>query len=118
MVNLMLSPPPVLFDAGKACSSPETLEFHPELWGGPAGLGNMTPCGCCITCRTCPPATCRSVFKARGPNNSLTMAEASGNLALGEAYRILTRRKHRRDDNGDDQNDRPRSEVDSRGAVG
>lgn len=89
--NLMLSPPPVLFDAGKACSDPETLEFHPELWGGPAGLGNMTPLWLLHYLPNMPACHIGIYADARGPNNSLTMAEASGNLALGEAYRILTR---------------------------
>ncbi len=88
--NLMLSPPEVLFDAGKACSDPERLTFHHEMWGT-AGLGNMTPLWLLHYLPNMPACHIGIYADARGPNNSLTMAEASGNLALGEAYRILTR---------------------------
>jgi 3-oxoacyl-[acyl-carrier-protein] synthase II len=88
--NLMLSPPDILFDAGKACSEPDTLKFHHEMWGS-SGLSNMGPLWLLQYLPNMPACHIGIFADARGPNNSLTMAEASGNLALGEAYRILTR---------------------------
>lgn len=88
--NLMLSPPDVLFDGAKASSDPETLAFHHETWGT-VGMGNMTPLWLLHYLPNMPACHIGIQADARGPNNSLTMAEASGNLALGEANRILTR---------------------------
>lgn len=98
--NLMFSPPDVLQDPCWECvdSDDPSHKFHYEQWGRDGAntdkasgmakmeplwllkyLPNMPACHICIT------------LDARGPSNSLTMEEASGNLSLGEAFRIVQR---------------------------
>ena len=52
---------------------------------------SSTRCGCSSICPTCRPATWRSRIDARGPNNTIVLAEASSLAAMGEAVRVLER---------------------------
>jgi 3-oxoacyl-[acyl-carrier-protein] synthase II len=88
--NLMLSPPDVLGDAGLACCDPGTVDFHADRWGE-IGLKNMEPLWLLLYLPNMPACHIGIYADARGPSNSLTMAEASGNLAICEAVRILER---------------------------
>lgn len=87
--NLMLSPPEVLMDAAVACSD-EGNVFHHEQWGT-AGLGKMEPLWLLLFLPNMPACHIGIYADARGPSNSLTMAEASSGLAISEALRILER---------------------------
>jgi 3-oxoacyl-[acyl-carrier-protein] synthase II len=86
--NLMLSPPEVLFGACVACS--EGTEFQYERWGN-EGLAKMEPLWLLKYLPNMPACHIGIIIDARGPNNSITQAEASGNLVLGEAQRVIER---------------------------
>lgn len=92
--NLMLSPPDVLESAAVVCAKGENGEhtgnFQPEHWGE-TGLRAMEPLWLLQYLPNMPACHIGIYADARGPNNSLTMAEASGNMALSEALRILER---------------------------
>ncbi|MCA9016971.1 MAG: beta-ketoacyl-[acyl-carrier-protein] synthase family protein [Planctomycetaceae bacterium] len=86
--NLMLSPPDVLYGACIACS--EGDQFHYERWGS-EGLAKMEPLWLLKYLPNMPACHIGIIIDARGPNNSITQAEASGNLVLGEAQRVIER---------------------------
>ena len=96
--NLMLSPPDVLHDPAQRCVNGDSTEFLFDRWGtggqnagGDSGMGAMEPLW---LLRYLPnmPACHISIFAdARGPSNSITLEEASGNLTMGEATRIISR---------------------------
>ena len=86
--NQMLSPPDVLQDAVVACV--ENGIFDYGRWGTD-GLSGMEPLWLLKYLPNMPACHIAIFADARGPNNSLTHAEASGNLALGEAYRVIVR---------------------------
>lgn len=86
--NLMLSPPEVLVGACMAAS--EGHEFQYQRWGG-EGLAKMEPLWLLKYLPNMPACHIGIIIDARGPNNSITHAEASGNLVLGEAQRVIER---------------------------
>lgn len=88
--NLMLSPPEVLGGAGLSCTDPDTVDFLAERWGQ-IGLKNLEPLWLLLYLPNMPACHIGIYADARGPSNSITMAEASGNLAISEAIRILER---------------------------
>ena len=87
--NLMLSPPEVLKDAAFACAD-EAQTFQYDQWGT-TGMGRMEPLWLLKYLPNMPACHIGIFADARGPNNSITMAEASGNLVIGEAYRVIER---------------------------
>ncbi len=89
--NLMSSPPEVLKDAAAACSDQENGKniFRESRWGG--GFDGMQPLWLLRYLPNMPACHIGIAIDARGPNNSLTMDEASGNLALSEAVSIIER---------------------------
>ncbi|MEX0715363.1 MAG: beta-ketoacyl-[acyl-carrier-protein] synthase family protein [Planctomycetaceae bacterium] len=87
--NLMSSPPSVLKDACWSCTD-EELRFHFDEWGD-KGLAKMEPLWLLKYLPNMPACHIGIAARACGPNNSITLAEASGMLALGEAYRVLSR---------------------------
>jgi len=98
--NLMLSPPEVLKDACWECvdDNDEQREFHFEQWGNAgsnaekkSGMSVMEPLWLLKYLPNMPGCHIGIALQACGPNNSLTLDEASGNAALGEALRILQR---------------------------
>ncbi len=90
--NLMLSPPEVLSDACWKCVPGENGEAHFQFddWGE-TGLPAMEPLWLLKYLPNMPACHIGIMVDARGPSNSLTQDEASGNLVLGEANRILRR---------------------------
>ena len=88
--NLMLSPPEVLARGALSCCDEGAFEFHHEKWGK-IGLSNMEPLWLLLFLPNMPACHIGISADARGPSNSLTMAEASGGLAISEAIRILER---------------------------
>lgn len=88
--NLMFSPPDELASACYSCVPENEAEFHFEQWGG-RGMKDMTPLWLLRYLPNMPACHIGIAADARGPNNSLTLEEASGNLVLGEALRILAR---------------------------
>jgi 3-oxoacyl-[acyl-carrier-protein] synthase II len=88
--NLMLSPPEALKDACFACLEPDSNRFNMETWGA-QGLRKMDPLWLLQYLPNMPACHIGISADARGPNNSLTMAEASGNIAVGEATHIILR---------------------------
>ena len=87
--NLMLSPPSVLGPASLVCGGPGE-SFNYDRWGT-EGLAAMEPLWLLKYLPNMPACHIGIFADARGPNNSLTLAEASGNLAIGEAFRIIGR---------------------------
>lgn len=88
--NQMLSPPEVLRPAAYACLNPETGEFEYHRWGTD-GLANMEPLWLLKYLPNMPACHIAIFADSRGPNNSLTLAEASGNAVIGEAMRVIQR---------------------------
>jgi 3-oxoacyl-[acyl-carrier-protein] synthase II len=88
--NLMLSPPDDLIEANAACSNPETSRFEYERWGD-VGLGTMFPLWLLKFLPNMPACHIGIAADARGPNNSVTLDEASSNLVIGEALRVIAR---------------------------
>ncbi|MEZ6047859.1 MAG: beta-ketoacyl synthase N-terminal-like domain-containing protein [Planctomycetaceae bacterium] len=90
--NLMFSPPWVLQDAcWKCCSETDSgLEFHFDEWGE-KGLASMEPLWLLCYLPNMPACHIGISMDARGPSNSMTVDEASGNLVLGEAMSIISR---------------------------
>ncbi|MGH7128349.1 MAG: beta-ketoacyl-[acyl-carrier-protein] synthase family protein [Planctomycetaceae bacterium] len=87
--NLMFSPPDVLKDACWNCTD-EERRFHYEQWGD-AGFARMEPLWLLKYLPNMPACHIGIAADARGPSNSITLDEASGNLALGEAQRLIER---------------------------
>lgn len=86
--NQMFSPPEDLSDGCWRAS--DNYDFNFSEWG-PKGFGGMFPLWLLKYLPNMPACHICIHADAQGPNNSLTMAEASGNCALGEALRILER---------------------------
>lgn len=98
--NLMLSPPEVLKDGCWKCVEPEdpTREFHHEKWGSEgantdqaSGMQELEPLWLLKYLPNMPACHISIGLDARGPSNSMTMDDASGNLALAEAARMIAR---------------------------
>ncbi|HAA50194.1 MAG TPA: 3-oxoacyl-ACP synthase [Planctomycetaceae bacterium] len=92
----MFSHPDSLFRAAFRSSemvqgeSGTEADFQISRWGE-TGIGEMEPLWLLKYLPNMPACHIAIAVDARGPNNSLTLAEASGNLAVGEAHRILIR---------------------------
>ena len=65
-------------------------EFEYERWGK-EGLNDMAPLWMLKYLPNMPASHIAIYNDLRGPNNSLTMREAAGNLAIGEAFRTIQR---------------------------
>jgi len=98
--NLMFSPPDVLKDPARACldEGDPDHDFHYERWGNAggntdvkSGMSVMEPLWLLKYLPNMPGCHIGIAVDARGPNNSLVLEEASGNLVVGEAFRILQR---------------------------
>ena len=87
--NLMLTPPDTLKDPNQACLDSEQ-QFHFEKWGQ-EGLGDMEPLWLLKYLPNMPACHIGIAADARGPNNSLTLEDASANLAIREASSIIRR---------------------------
>ena len=97
--NLMLTPPDQLIDpVFKAAATEPEPHFIYEKWGQngentgqPSGMGSMEPLWLLKYLPNMPACHISISVGARGPSNSITMDEASGNSVLGEAVRIIAR---------------------------
>lgn len=88
--NLMLSPPDDLAEACFACIDEADHRFHYDKWGE-VGLGKMFPLWLLKYLPNMPACHIGIAADARGPNNSITLDEASANLVIGEALRVIAR---------------------------
>jgi 3-oxoacyl-[acyl-carrier-protein] synthase II len=91
--NLMLSPPDVLAEACYACcdeGAEGTTEFRSTRWGK-TGLEKLEPLWLLRYLPNMPACHISISADARGPSNSLTLDDASGNTVIGEARRIIQR---------------------------
>jgi 3-oxoacyl-[acyl-carrier-protein] synthase II len=95
--NQMFSPPVVLAEGLYARDSDGNLTvctddggFRFDQWGE-HGVASMDPLWLLKYLPNMPACHIGIRAEARGPNNSLTLAEASGNSAMGEAFRIISR---------------------------
>lgn len=89
--NLMCSPPEDLKDGCFECVEGEPISaFHFEEWGT-RGLRRMDPLWLLRYLPNMPACHIAIFLDARGPSNSLTHDEASANLAMAEASRIILR---------------------------
>jgi 3-oxoacyl-[acyl-carrier-protein] synthase II len=77
------------YSAGMKTCAPEG-EFQFTKWGK-EGLGDMAPLWMLKYLPNMPASHIAIYNDLRGPNNSLTMREAAGNLAIGEAFRTIQR---------------------------
>ena len=88
--NLMLSAPDILAPACDVSQIPEHQGIDLPTWGK-AGLSRMEPLWLLRYLPNMPACHISIASDARGPSNSLTLDDASGNTVLGEAQRILQR---------------------------
>jgi len=90
--NLMFSPPKVLVDAALKCVDKDSnsTDFQYEEWGQ-HGLPGMQPLWLLCYLPNMPGCHIGIAADARGPNNSITLDEASANLVVGEACRVIQR---------------------------
>lgn len=90
--NLMLSPPEVLKEACWLCVDENDPEhkFHFDQWGE-VGMKGLEPKWLLKYLPNMPACHIGIFVDAHGPNNSITLDEASANLVLGEATRIISR---------------------------
>jgi 3-oxoacyl-[acyl-carrier-protein] synthase II len=90
--NLMFSPPEVLKDACWMCVDDDDPQrkFDYERWGT-VGMKGLEPKWLLKYLPNMPACHIGIFLDAHGPNNSLTLDEASANLVLGEASRIISR---------------------------
>jgi 3-oxoacyl-[acyl-carrier-protein] synthase II len=72
----------------KTCAPAGDFQF--TRWGN-EGLGEMAPLWMLKYLPNMPASHIAIYNDLRGPNNSLTMREAAGNLAIGEAFRTIQR---------------------------
>src|SRR5436305_8706452 len=89
----MLSPPDVLAEACYACCDEAlagTAEFRSARWGQ-TGLSKLEPLWLLRYLPNMPACHISISADARGPSNSLTLDDASGNTVIGEARRIILR---------------------------
>ena len=87
--NQMYSPPENL-QGGADAAADENHIFHFDRWGQ-TGLKAMEPLWLLKFLPNMPSCHISILADARGPSNSLTLAEASGNASIGEAIRIMRR---------------------------
>ena len=87
--NQMYSPPENL-QSGADAAADENHIFHFDRWGQ-TGLFAMEPLWLLKFLPNMPSCHISILADARGPSNSLTLAEASGNASIGEAIRIMRR---------------------------
>lgn len=90
--NLMFSPPDVLKDACWKCVDEDdpAHAFHFEGWGE-VGMKGMEPLWLLKYLPNMPACHIGIFLDAHGPNNSITLDEASANLVVGEAMRVISR---------------------------
>jgi 3-oxoacyl-[acyl-carrier-protein] synthase II len=88
----MFSPPEVLKDACWSVTdeTPVGRKFEYDRWGE-QGMRVMEPLWLLKYLPNMPACHIGIAVDARGPSNSLTLDDASGNLAVGEASRIIQR---------------------------
>ena len=87
--DYMLSPPDELLAAMRACGVGEGRFDYPK-WGG-TGLKEMNPLWMLSYLPNMPASHIAIFNDLRGPNNSLTMREAAGLLAIREAAQTIER---------------------------
>lgn len=78
------------YSAGIVDCLDEERGFHFSRWGT-QGLAKMNPLWLLKYLPNMPASHIAIYNDLRGPNNSLTQREASGNLAIGEAFRVIQR---------------------------
>ncbi len=87
--DYMLSPPDEFIEGIRQCVD-ENGEFQFSRWGG-EGLQKMSPLWLLKFLPNMPASHIAIYNDFRGPSNSVTLREASGNIALGEATQIIVR---------------------------
>lgn len=87
--DYMLTMPEDYVDGIRKCTT-DGGEFEFEEWGED-GLGQMTPLWMLKYLPNMPASHIAILNDLRGPNNSLTMREASSNVAIGEAFTTIAR---------------------------
>jgi 3-oxoacyl-[acyl-carrier-protein] synthase II len=87
--DYMLSPPEEFIEGIKQCLDSEG-RFQFSRWGA-EGLPKMSPLWLLKYLPNMPASHVAIYNDLRGPNNSLTLREASANVAVGEAFQIILR---------------------------
>ena len=87
--DYMLSEPDEFSDGIRQCLNAHD-EFEFERWGS-EGLPKMSPLWLLKYLPNMPASHIAIYNDLRGPNNSLTHREAAGNMAIGEAFRVIAR---------------------------
>jgi 3-oxoacyl-[acyl-carrier-protein] synthase II len=78
------------FTSGVVDSLDEERGFHFSRWA-PRGMSKMNPLWLLKYLPNMPASHIAIYNDLRGPNNSITHREAAGNLAIGEAFRVIVR---------------------------
>jgi 3-oxoacyl-[acyl-carrier-protein] synthase II len=86
--DFMITVPEEFHDGIVQCS--DEHGFHFPRWGT-QGLAKMSPLWLLKYLPNMPASHVAIFNDFRGPNNSLTMREAAGNMAVGEAFQIIRR---------------------------
>lgn len=97
--NMMCSPPSVLKNGCWNCVDENETKFHYNRWGSSGengdrestGMSGMEPLWLLRYLPNMPACHIGIAADARGPNNSITLSDASGNLVLGEAKSVIER---------------------------
>ena len=87
--DLIMTEPFEFYDAVKTCS-PNKGVFDYDTWG-PKGLSEVNPLWLLKYLPNMPASHIAIYNDFRGPKNSITLREASSNLAIGEAYCAIVR---------------------------
>jgi 3-oxoacyl-[acyl-carrier-protein] synthase II len=87
--DYMLSPPEEFIEGIRQCTNAEG-RFEFARWGT-EGLSKMSPLWLLKFLPNMPASHLAIYNDLRGPNNSVTLREASANIALGEAMQIIRR---------------------------
>ncbi len=88
--NLMFYPPPTLAEASISCVSEPGGQFDSSHWGDD-GLKAMEPLWMLKYLPNMPACHIGIFTDARGPNNSVTLDEASTSVSLTEALNVMER---------------------------
>ncbi len=88
--NLMFYPPVTLAEACLSCVDEQSGEFDSNRWGAD-GLKAMEPLWMLKYLPNMPACHIGIFIDARGPNNSITLDEASPGVAMTEALNIIER---------------------------
>ena len=115
--NLMLSAPDMLSTACRGVRGARRAQVRIHGLGVARLSENGAVVAACVILPNMPACHISIGSDARGPSNSLTLDDASGNTVLSEACRIIDRGRRRRDDHRRHRDDAAPHQDDAPGVV-